>query len=143
MVILILILSVTLYFVFFKAQPQDVDNDQVENYSQELEDGTKVNTSSKLSETKQIEDGLEITDISLTESNNLTSLLGKITNKTNEKKGDYLITITFVNKNGEKLTENEVYVKSLDPGETTTLSSKTSFDYTDAYDIIIEKKSVD
>ena len=141
MVILILILSVTLYFVFFKEQPQDVDNDQVENYSQELEDGTKVNTSSKLSETKQIEEGLEITDISLTESNNLTSLLGKITNKTNEKKGDYLIIITFVNKNGEKLTENEVYVKSLDPGETTTLSSKTSFDYTDAYDIIIEKKS--
>ena len=138
MVILIILLSISVLYLVLNKEKEKENEELAENYVQILEDGTKQNTSSKLLEPKEI-DGLEITDLNLIESNNLTRLTGIITNKTEEKKGEYIINIIFVNKNGEELTNLETYVKGLEPGESTLLDTSTTFDYTNAYDIKITK----
>ena len=138
MVILIILLSISVLYLVLNKEKKEENKELEENYVQILEDGTKQNTSSKLLEPKEI-DGLEITDLNLIESNNLTRLTGIITNKTEEKKGEYIINIIFVNKNGEELTNLETYVKGLEPGESTLLDTSTTFDYTNAYDIKITK----
>lgn len=131
--LILLIAGTIIYFVYFKSNGETEEEEQG-NYVQVLEDGTKQNTSSKLLEPKEI-NGIEITNISLTESNNLTKLSGTITNKTDKKIDEHKINIIFVNKEGEELTILETYVKSLEPGESTILSSSTTFDYSNAYDI--------
>ena len=51
-----------------------------EEFVQNLEDGTRLNTSKKLSSSKTI-DGIEISEIQVTEKNNETLLLGTLTKK--------------------------------------------------------------
>ena len=57
---------------------------KVENYVEVLNDGTKLNKSNKLSETKKL-DGMEITAIQLTNRNGVSRILATVTNKTNEE----------------------------------------------------------
>ena len=59
------------------------ENKIVEKYVKELEDGTKINISNKLKETKKLE-GLEISNIQLTYENNQSIILANIENKSKE-----------------------------------------------------------
>lgn len=138
MVILIILLSISVLYLVLNKEKEEENEELEENYVQVLEDGTKQNISSKLAETRQI-DGLELTQITLTEANNMTHVVGKITNTTNEKMEEQKINIVLVDKKGEVLTTLETYIKSLEPGENTTLDTSTTFDYSSAYDIKITK----
>ena len=104
-----------------------------------LEDGTRLNTSAKLQETKQIE-GLEISDLQLTEKENVTLLLGTITNTSDTTQGGYPIEIKVLDKNGNEITTVSAYIGTLEPGKTTQLNTSKTFDYANAYDINIAKK---
>ena len=103
-----------------------------------LEDGTKLNTSEALNEDKEI-DGIEITDIQLTENNNTTQLLATLTNTSNETQGGYVATLQFVDENGEVLLEMNPYIPELEANESTQLNISTTLDYSDIYDFIITK----
>lgn len=137
-ILIILVLCIGIGIYFWKEKNKPVPQDQEKEYVQTLEDGTKLNISQKLSETKTI-DGLEITEIQLTEKGNTTQLLGTITNKTDETKPASIITITFLDKQGNEITSIKPYIKELKPGENTPLNASTTFDYTNAYDIKITK----
>ena len=116
-----------------------ISEDTTENeYVTLLDDGTKLNTSTKLNETKTL-GGLEITDIQLTESNNMTQLLATVTNTSDETDGDFLATLTLVDESGETLIELKAYIPELDPGEDTQLNTSAGFDYSEAYDFVISK----
>lgn len=104
-----------------------------------LEDGTKLNISSKLHETKDFE-GMEIMNLQLTENNNTTLLLGEITNTSPNVQGGYLVNIVIIDEQGNEMTTIEAYIKELNPGQSTQLSSKTTLDYANAYDISISRK---
>ena len=67
------------------------------DYSVVLEDGTKLNTSTKLNEDKTLE-GLEITDIQLTESEGVTQILATMTNTSDEVQGGYIATLTLLDE---------------------------------------------
>lgn len=110
-----------------------------EEFVKVLDDGTRLNTSDKLSKTKTF-DGLEISNFQLTEKNNVTVLLGTITNKTNGEKGDYPINIKILDKQGNEIVTVGGYIGKLQPGESTQLNSSASFDYANAYDFEISKK---
>ena len=110
-----------------------------EEFVDKLEDGTRINSSDRLHETKTF-DGLEISDFQLTEKDNMTVLLGKITNNANTKKGGYAVNITVLDKDRNEMTTVVAYIKELQPGESTTLNVSSTFDYANAYDFTISRK---
>lgn len=112
--------------------------DEEGKYVEVSDDGTKTNVSAKLNEDKKFDD-LEISNISLKGEGQLTQLTATVTNNTNKTKGGYPATIIFVDSNNNKIEEMGTYIKELEAGETTTLNASITFDYTNAYDIIIEK----
>ncbi len=103
-----------------------------------LSDGTRLNNSTKMQEIKTI-DGLEISNIQLTEKDNVSILLGTVTNKTNETKGDYPVNIIIYDENEKEITTIGGYIGEVNPGESTQLNSSATFDYANAYDFRIEK----
>ena len=116
------------------------DIEDVEEYVIIADDGTKINTSEKLSETKTI-DGIEITNIQLTESGNVTQLLATMTNTSDETQGGYIATLTLIDEDGNAILEMSPYIDSLEPGESTELNASATLDYANAYDFTIEKRS--
>ena len=112
--------------------------DEENKFVNVLSDGTKENTSERLNEDKTF-DGLDITEIKLTENNKLTKLTASITNNTKKIKGDYTAQIIFVDSKNNELAEMGFYIKQLQPGESTSLNASTTFDYSNAYNIIFRK----
>ena len=87
-----------------------------EEFVNVLEDGTRLNKSDKLHEKKEF-DGMEITDFQLTEKDNVTLLLGTITNTSNEKKGGYPVNIKVVDKQGNEIITVAAFFGELEPGQ--------------------------
>ena len=104
-----------------------------------LSDGTKLNTSDKLHETKTF-DGMEISDFQLTENDNVTLLLGTVTNTSSTTKGGYPVSLIIKDKEGNEIITIAAYISELDPGESTQLSTSATFDYANAYDFEIVKR---
>lgn len=115
------------------------ENIVTEEFVDVLDDGTRVNKSDKLHETK-IFDEMEISNFSLTEKENVTLLLGTITNTSSEVKGDYPINIKVIDKDGNEIITVAAYIGKLEPGERCELNTSATFDYANAYDIEISKK---
>ena len=115
------------------------ENIVTEEFVDVLDDGTRVNKSDKLHETK-IFDEMEISNFSLTEKENVTLLLGTITNTSSEVKGDYPINIKVIDKDGNEIITVAAYIEKLEPGERCELNTSATFDYANAYDIEISKK---
>ena len=109
-----------------------------EEFVQTLEDGTRLNTSTKLQETKRIE-GLEISDFQVTARNNATELLGTIRNVSSSTQGNFLANVKVVDKQGKELTTVQVLIPEIGPGESTPLISSANFDYANAYDFSISR----
>lgn len=115
------------------------ENIVTEEFVDVLDDGTRVNKSDKLHETK-IFDEMEISNFSLTEKENVTLLLGTITNTSSEVKGDYPINIKVIDKDGNEIITVAAYIEKLEVGESCELNTSATFDYANAYDIEISKK---
>ena len=109
------------------------ENKVVEEFVQVLEDGTKLNTSTKLSETK-IVDGLKIGNIQLTMQNGQSVLLADAENDTGKDIDIMLLDIILLDKNGNELTTIAGIVGDLKEGEKQQLNSSVTSDYANAYD---------
>ena len=118
--------------------PEDTINTTNEEFTNVQSDGTKINTSNKLAETKKI-DGLEIGNITLTEKNGESYLRATVTNTTSQTKGNEMILLTIINKEGKTLTTINGYLDTIEEGETSILSIKTSADFANAYDFKVSK----
>lgn len=145
MIILVIAMVITIMLRFMNRQSTEnirTVEEQIipkEEFVDKLEDGTRINSSDKLHETKTF-DGLETSDFQLTEKDNMTVLLGKITNNANTKKGGYAVDITVLDKDRNEMTTVVAYIKELQPGESTTLNVSSTFDYANAYDFTISRK---
>ena len=107
--------------------------DTEESYTEVLEDGTRINTSEKTKKTKTVE-GLEISNLQITEKDNVTIMLGTITNKSTETKEDITLKIKILDRNGKEITTVENYIGKLEAGKSTQLNTSTTYDYADMYD---------
>lgn len=139
-VILIIIAMIIVFCVSKFFNGEEEKNEQInesDTYYTILEDGTKVNTSEKLKQ-KRGYDGLEISNIELTTNENITRLLGIITNKTSEIKGDYIVNFVLIDRNGKELCQMPTYIKQIKPEERIVLNTSITFDYANAYDLIIK-----
>lgn len=137
-VISILIIAMVAVITNNKNKKEENTNNE-EKYVDVLQDGTKLNKSSKLQETKTI-DGMEVSDFQLTSNGNVTVLLGTITNKSNEVKGDYPVSIKILDEKGNEIITVGGYIGELQPGKSTQLNCSATFDYANAYDFEITKK---
>lgn len=137
--IVIVILVVVAFFIFKKKDTTPkVRPSETEEFVSILEDGTKQNTSNKLAETKEIE-GLEISNIRLTEKDGLTLLLADVRNPGNKDNGDFGVDIKLVDKEGNELATIGGYIDSVKVGETVTLNITVTSSLANSYDFEVKK----
>ena len=111
-----------------------------EEFVNVLEDGTQLNTSSKLHETKKFE-GMEISNFQLTEKGDVTLLLGTITNTSGAKQGGYPVDIKVVDKQQQEIATVAAYMPPLEAGQSAQLSTNATADFSNAYDFTINRKN--
>ena len=138
-VIVVGIIPLIKVFTDSQEEANNVQQQVTEEFVEVLEDGTKLNVSNKLEEVKTFE-GMEITDIQITEKDNVTLLLGTVTNKSDKNQGGYPVEVVVLNKEGKEIKTVVAYIKELKPGESTQLSTSATSDYANAYDFTIRKK---
>lgn len=115
------------------------DNITTEEFVEVLEDGTKANTSKELKRKKEIE-GLEITNIQLTEREGQTVLLANITNSTEKDTEVIGINIVILDKKGEEIVKIPGAIPPLKTRETKQLNIGITEDYANAYNFRVEKQ---
>ncbi len=110
----------------------------VGQYSTTYEDGVKINTSKELAKTKQL-DNYEITNIKLSYTNGLSTLLADITNIGDAPLEGTEIKAQIVDENGNVLVEITQDILPLNPGQTVELNMNVTIDVADAYNFILSK----
>lgn len=118
---------------------QEAKVESTEEKVEVLEDGTRFNTSNKLKETKKI-NGMEISNFQLTEKDNVTLLLGTVTNTSSEKQGGYPVNVKIIDEQGNEIITVGAYLGELEPGESTQFNTSATFDCVNAYDFSISQK---
>ncbi len=122
-----------------KKQEETKTTSEQEETTQVLEDGTLLNNSDKLHETKKLE-GMEITDIQLTENEEETLLIGTITNTSSTEQGGYVASIKMIDKQGNEIKTLDAYIGKLKPEKSMQFSTSATFDSSNVYDFTIIKK---
>ena len=110
-----------------------------ESYVEEIEDGIKINKSTKLNEAKEV-DGLQISNIQLTTEGGMTTLLADVTNNSGAKTPVKQIEITLVREDGSEIAKITGIINELEVGATTQLNISTTSDYVEAYDFLVSTK---
>lgn len=108
-----------------------------EGYVEEIEDGVKINKSSKLNEAKEI-DGLTITNIQLTTKDGMTTLLADVTNNSGASTAVRSVQITLLKQDGSELVTVTGIIDKLDVGGTTQLNIAMTSNYIEAYDFEVK-----
>ena len=114
-------------------------NTNTQEFVQKLQDGTKLNTSTKLKETKKL-DNLEIGNIQLTNQNGQSVLLADVKNNGTTKTSVILLDIILLDKEGIQIATIPGIISPLEAGATTQLNTSVQQDYSNAYDFSIVKK---
>lgn len=147
LLILIMVAALIIFVLWLFARGSDeevpqqniTENTVKEEFVQVLDDGTKLNTSSKLSETKKM--GVyEIGNIQLTYKNGAATVLANVINTSNSPTDWIMVTLTLLDKNGNVIDELEGAIEDLQPGESTQLNIGATSDYANAYDFTIKRK---
>ena len=143
MILILLVILVIAIIIFAvnknKKDENTEENKVVEEFVQVLEDGTRLNTSTKLNEMKKFE-GLEFGNIQLTNSNGQSVLLADVKNTTQAETGLMLVNVTLIDKNGNELGTVGGIISPLKPGESKQFNTSMTIDYANAYDFKITKK---
>ena len=150
-IILIIIAIAIIVLIFMAIRSKEKTNTNVEQTTQVVEekvageitkteeDGTVVNTSTKLKENKEIE-GLIVSYIKFTEKNGTTLLTADVTNKTGMAQNGFLVDIVLYDVNGKETARIPASIVSMQEGETIELRAEITENYVGAYDLKLEKK---
>ncbi len=121
-----------------KEQDKEIEEEeQKDTYATKLEDGTRLNTSSELKETKTYKD-LEISNIQFTEKNGSSVLLADVTNKGSETHEKETVKIIITEEDGSK-TEVRALIGEIKAGETVKLNTSMTADKVNAKDFEIQE----
>ena len=143
MILILIIVSILIIgIIWLVTRPKKekiVENEVVEEFVQVLDDGTKLNISSKLQEEKTI-NGLKIGNIQLTEKNGQLVLLADVTNPTEKDSEIFLIDIILYDKTGKEIATVPGIVSPIKAGGKTQLNAGITEKYAHAYDFKVVKK---
>ena len=109
-----------------------------ENNVKILENGAKLNTSSKLNEDKNIGQ-VAIKNIQVMYKDGVTNLLATIENNEDKDLPETKVTITFIDELGNEIYKMQGLIEPTKVGETCELNCSITADFSNAYDIKIEK----
>ena len=110
----------------------------VEEFDIVYEDGVKINTSEELAKTKVV-DNLELTNIILSYTDGISTLLGNLTNKGAKKTEETSLNIEMLDKEENVIAQITTTVRALNPGETAQLNANINADIAGAYNFRISK----
>ena len=101
-------------------------------------DGTIVNTSEKLKQTKE-NLGFSITNINFMKKGNETILTARVTNNTGEAQGNFLGQIVLLDKRGNEIGRIPTMITETENGEAIDIETTITESYANAYDFRLEK----
>ena len=145
LILIIITVVVTRKIIAKNNKDEQVNNvtNQIENETEKnvkvLEDGTKLNISSKLKENKKI-NNLELKDIQLTYKNGVTNLLCNIENTSETKTDIQNVEIILLDEQGNTIYKMQGVIEGINPGETKQFNTSITADFANAYDFKIVKK---
>lgn len=125
-------------------QQSQVENGQqeeekpVEKYVQVLEDGTKLNISEKIKQTKKVGD-LEISNIQITYQNGVTNILATVTNTSSKKSELQNVSIVLSDDEGNTIYTLRGVLEETEPNGTSQLNTSITADFANSYDFTISK----
>ncbi len=114
---------------------QNVNNN--EQYTTELDDGTKINTSDTFAQTKTY-NNLEISNIQFTEKDGKSTFLADVKNNGATTHEPEIVKIVLLDENGNTVTELHPAIERIEPGETAQINSMISANVTNVKDFRIE-----
>lgn len=146
MILLLIIVSIIIIAILVKVRngkaeegaiTDEQQSEQIEEFIEVAEDGTKVNKSEKLAETKTFEN-YEISNIQLTENNEESLILADVKNIGATKTEVRLVDITLLNKEGDEITTIGGIIGEIEPGQVVQLNASATTDFANAYDFSIK-----
>ena len=114
------------------------ENAEQGEFTKVEEDGTIVNTSEKLKQTKENE-GFSITNISFMKKGNETILTARVTNNTGEAQEGFLGQIVLLDKNENEIGRIPAMITETESGEAIDIETTITESYANAYDFRLEK----
>ena len=118
-------------------QQQSVQNTSNEEFTTELDDGTKINTSESFGQTKTY-NNLEISNIQFTSKDGKSTLLADVKNTGTTTHEPEIVKIVLLDENGNTVTELKPAIEKIEPGETAQINSSVSADVANVKDFRIE-----
>ena len=118
-------------------QQQSVQNNNNEQFTTELDDGTKVNTSEEFGKAKTY-NNLEISNIQFTSKDGKSTLLADVKNNGTTTHEPEIVTIVLLDENGNTVTELHPAIGKIEAGATDQINSIVSADVTNVKDFRIE-----
>lgn len=109
-------------------------------YTEQTSEGITVNVSNQLAKPKKVEN-LDITNISLKKEDNVSNLTVTVENNTQEPNEPFDAIFTFIDRNGNEISQIASYIEELQPGEKYQIELMAPLDYVEAYDFTVEKIS--
>ncbi len=122
-----------------QSEKVELQNTIVEKNTNVLEDGTKLNKSDKLKQTKKL-NGMEISQIQLTYKDGQSILIATVTNTTNKDIDLTPIKVTLYDDQNNILEQMNGLISPVKAGESVQLNMGIGIDHSNAYDLTIEQK---
>ena len=144
MILILVIVSIliigVIWLVTRPKKEEIVENEVVEEFVQVLGDGKKLNTSTKLNETKTV-NGLEFSNIYLTEKDSSTDLIATVKNNTGKDITEItFVKVTLIDKEGKEIVKLDGAIAPIKAGGEKQFQINTTLDYANAYDFKVEIK---
>ena len=123
------------------SQEENTNTENVveEKYVEELSDGSKLNTSSKLNKDKKL-GNLTITNIQFREVEGITRLIADVENTSNEKTEKKRVNVKVLDEQGNKIAELKGIIDPIEAKGTTKLNMGVTIDVSNAYDFEISEE---
>lgn len=121
------------------ANQQEQENESKEQYVKILEDGSKLNISTKLKENKKV-DNIVIKDIQLMYKDGVTNILANVENTGSTKLDATKLEITLLDDKGETVYKMQGLIEETDAGAISKLNSSITADFANVYDFTVAKK---
>ncbi len=108
-----------------------------EEFVEKLEDGTKLNVSEKLSQTKKVGD-YELSNIQVTNKDGQSVLVADVKNTSSAKMNMKFAKVVFLDKEGNEISSTDAIIGDVEAGQTVQLIASVTTDFSNAYDFSIQ-----
>ena len=145
LLILVIVSALIITIIWFATRNKENNNvggttENVEQgeFTKVEADGTIVNTSEKLKQTKE-NLGFSIKNINFVKRGNETILTARVTNNTGAEQGSFFGKIVLLDKSGKEIGRIPVMISETQSGEAIDIETSITESYANAYDFRLEK----